>query len=147
MWIASEIERIGEEKLLELIAAAVEVRSNAYVPYSGYPVGAAVLCSSGEIYAGANTEVVSYSQTGHAESNAINTAINEGEAGNGRQFVVALVVCHSGESAPCGACRQETVEHCDNALVIDVDPEGRPLAVTSLKILLPFSFTPTHLGK
>lgn len=147
LWVKSEVERIGAEKLQELTVAAVGVRSRAYIPYSEYAVGAAILCSSGKIYSAPNTEVVTYSQTGHAESNSINKAISEGEAENGRKFIEALVVCHSGESAPCGACRQEIVEHCDNALVIDVDPEGTPLAVTSLKILFPFGFTPTHLGK
>lgn len=147
LWVKSEVERIGAKKLQELTAAAIGVRSRAYIPYSEYAVGAAILCSSGKIYSAPNTEVVTYSQTGHAESNSINKAISEGEAENGRKFIEALVVCHSGESAPCGACRQEIVEHCDNALIVDVDPEGNSLAVTSLKILLPFGFTPTHLGK
>lgn len=147
LWVISEIERIGEEKLRELTAAAVRVRSRAYNPYSDYPVGAAILCSSGKIYSAPNTEVVTYSQTGHAEGNSINKAISEGEAENNRKFIVFLAVCHSGDSAPCGACRQEIVEHCDNALIIDVDPEGNPLITTSLKILFPYGFTPTHLGK
>lgn len=147
IWIEAEIKRIGGEKLKKLVTAAVKIRSRAYKPYSNYAVGAAILCSSGKIYAAPNTEVVTYSQTGHAESNAINKAISEGEAGKGRKFIEAVAVCHAGESGPCGACRQEIVEHCDNALVIDVNPKGNPLAATSLKILLPYSFTPTHLGK
>ena len=121
--VKSEIERIGEEKLRELATAALGVRIRAYKPYSGYAVGAAVLCTSGKIYSAPNTEVVTYTQTGHAESNAINKAISEGEGEKGRKFIEALVVCHSGESAPCGSCRQEIAEHCDNALVIDVDPK------------------------
>lgn len=56
------------------------------------------------------------------------------------------MVCHSGDSESCGACRQEIAEHCDNALVINVDPEGNPLTVTSLQTLLPFAFTPKDLG-
>lgn len=146
-WIQSEVERIGEKKLEELTTAAVDARSQAYIPYSHYAVGAAILCSSGKIYSAPNTEVVSYSQTGHAESNSINKAISEGEAKKKRKFIEALAVCHSGESAPCGACRQEIVEHCDNTLIIDVDIKGKPVIVTSLKILFPFAFTPTHLGK
>lgn len=147
IWIESEIARIGEKKLEDLTAAAVGIRSRAYKPYSNYAVGAAILCRSGKIYAAPNTEVVTYSQTGHAESNSINKAISEGEAENGRKFIEALVVCHSGESAPCGACRQEIVEHCDNAVIIDVNPEGKSLIVTSMRTLFPFGFTPTHLGK
>ena len=147
VWVQEEIERIGGEKLEELARAAVGSRKNAYMPYSGYAVGAAVLCSSGKIYAAPNTEVVTYSQTGHAEENAISKAISEGEGRDNRRFVEVLVVCHSGESQPCGSCRQVIAEHCDNALVIDVDPEGNPVSVTSLGILLPLSFTPSHLGK
>lgn len=146
-WIQEEIERIGEEKLGDLARAAVEARAHAYAPYSGYAVGAAVLCSSGEIYVAPNTEVVTYFQTGHAEENAISKALSEGEGKDNRRFIEALVVCHSGESQPCGSCRQVIAEHCDNALIIDVDPEGNPVSSTSLKILFPLAFTPSHLGK
>lgn len=147
LWVESEISRIGEEKLRELVTSAVEVRGKAYKPYSDYAVGASVLCASGRIYSAPNTEVVTYTQTGHAESNAISKAISEGEAEEGRKFIEALVVCHSGESAPCGSCRQTIIEHCDNAVIIDVDPEGNPVTATSMKILFPFGFTPSHLGK
>lgn len=136
--------RIGGEKLEELARAAVGARENAYMPYSEYGVGAAVLCSSGKVYAAPNTEMVTYSQTGHAEENAISKAISEGE-GKDRRLIEALVVCHSGESQPCGSCRQVIVEHCDNALVIDIDPDGNPVNITSLKILLLFAVTPGHL--
>ena len=147
VWIQNEIERIGEERLGELTKAAVGARANAYIPYSGYAVGAAVLCSSGRIYAAPNTEVVTYSQTGHAEGNSISKALSEGEGKDNRRFIEALVVCHSGKSQPCGSCRQVIAEHCDNALIIDVGPEGNPVSATSLKILFPLAFTPTHLGK
>jgi len=144
-WMQSEIERIGEAKLKELVASSIKARKNAYIPYSNYAVGAAVLCSSGKVYSAPNTEVVTFSQTGHAEGNAVSKAISEGEAKKNRRFVEAVVVCHSGESEPCGSCRQIIAEHCDNALIIDVDPDGNPVTVTSLKILLPFAFTPSHL--
>lgn len=87
LWILSEVERIGATKLRELTVAAVTVRLKAYIPYSAYAVGAAILCSSGKIYSAPNTEVVTYSQTGHAESNSINKAISEGEAKNNRKFI------------------------------------------------------------
>lgn len=145
-WITDKIQSIGEEKLRELTAAAMEARKNAYQPYSNYSVGVAVLCSSGNIYAAPNTEVVSYSQTGHSEHNAINKAISEGEAKNGRIFVEAVMACHDGWET-CGACRQEIAEHCDNALILGIDPNGNPVSATSLAILLPFAFTPKNLGK
>lgn len=146
-WIIAKVNTIGEVKLTELATRAIQARANAYQPYSNYSVGVAVLCSSGAIYDAPNTEVVTYSQTGHAEHNAINKAISEGEARGARNFIEAVVVCHSGDSESCGACRQEIAEHCDNALVINVDPDGNPLTTTSLETLIPFAFTPRHLGK
>lgn len=145
-WLSSQVKRLGEKKLTELVKNAVKVRKLAYQPYSHYAVGAAILCRSGKIFAAPNTEVVSYSQTGHAESNAISKAISEGEGLKDRRFITALAVCHSGESGPCGACRQVIAEHCDNAIVIDANPKSNLVAITSLKILFPFAFTPTHLG-
>lgn len=146
-WIIEKVVEIGEDKLKELIERAIQARKNAYQPYSNYSVGVALLCSSGNMYDAPNTEVVTYSQTGHAEHNAINKAISEGEAHDGRNFIEAIIVCHSGDSSSCGACRQEIAEHCDNALIINVDPEGNVLGLTSLAVLLPYAFTPKHLGK
>ena len=144
-WIEEQIIEIGDDKLKELVEKAVEARVKAYKPYSDYPVGAAVLCNSGKIYSAPNTEVVTFTQTGHAEHNSINKAISEGEAESSRKFIKALAVSHSGGSESCGACRQEITEHCDNALVISVDQEGKPITVTSLKILLPYAFSPSNL--
>lgn len=145
-WILQKLETIGEETLQKLVQKAMEARNNAYQPYSNYSVGVAVLCTSGNIYAAPNTEVVSYSQTGHSEHNAINKAISEGEAKNGRLFIEAVVACHDGWET-CGACRQEIAEHADNALILGVNPQGNPVSATSLATLLPFAFTPKNLGK
>lgn len=141
-WILNEINEIGQDKLLELVQRSIHARTKAYQPYSNYSVGVAILCTSGMMYDAPNTEVVTYSQTGHAEHNAINKAISEGEALNDKNFIEAVVVCHSDNSGSCGACRQEIAEHCKNAIIINVDPEGKPLTTTSLKTLLPFAFTP-----
>ena len=147
LWIVKRVTAIGEAKLAELTKRAIKARAKAYQPYSNYSVGVLILCTSGKIFDAPNTEVVTYSQTGHAEHNTINKAISESEALKGRDFIDAMVVCHSGDSGPCGACRQEIAEHCDNALIINVDPDGNPLTTTSLETLLPFAFTPKHLGK
>ena len=145
--ILDKIELYGEEKVKDLLKSAVDVREKAYAPYSEYKVGASILCTSGKIYSGCNTEVVTYSQTGHAESNAINAALRAGEAKEKRKFIEMVVCCASGESGPCGACRQEIVEHCDNAVYIDTNPEGEPILVTTMNILFPYAFTPTDLEK
>lgn len=146
-WIVEKVKSIGGEKLEALTKHAIRARANAYQPYSNYSVGVSVLCTSGNMYDAPNTEVVSYSQTGHAEHNAINKAISEGEAKNGRNFIEAIIVCQTSKTASCGACRQEIAEHCDNTIVINVDPKGNPLTTTSLRTLLPFAFTPKDLGK
>jgi cytidine deaminase len=146
-WINNELEKLGTSIIKNLIQSVVKARKYAYIPYSEYAVGASVLCKSGKIYSACNTEVVTYSQTGHAESNSINKAITEGESKRNRKFIRALAVCGSGNSGPCGACRQEIIEHCDNAVIFVVDPKGTVVFLTSLKILLPMAFTPSHLGK
>lgn len=145
-WVINKIEEIGEQRVNELIQEAISVRKLAYKPYSKYPVGAAILGKSGKSYASCNAEAVTYTESDHAERSAITKAISEGEEKkSGRKFIEAVVVCHEGESGPCGGCRQRIIEHCDNALVIDVSPKGEIKKVASLKILLPYPFTPSHL--
>ena len=145
-WIAKKIEEIGLKKLTDAIQKAVAMRENAYPPYSGYRVGASIICKSGEIYASCNAEVASYSETDHAEGSAITKAISEGEIKrSGDNFIEAVIVSHSGKSGPCGRCRQSIGQHCENALIIDVDEEGNIDAVTSLKALFFYAFTPKDL--
>lgn len=146
-WIIDQLEAIGEKRLIQAIEQAVKVRKRAYAPYSKYRVGAAIICESGNIYASCNAETVTYTETDHAERSAVTRAISEGEVEtSGRKFIKAVVVSHSGESGPCGGCRQRIAEHCDNAVIIAVDENGGIRGVTSLKTLLPDGFTPTFLG-
>lgn len=146
-WIVKKIEEIGIKKLSDAIHKAIEVRKNAYPPYSGYKVGAAILCKSGSIIASCNAEVASYSETDHAEGSAITKAISEGEIKkSGDNFIEAVIVSHSGKSGPCGRCRQCIAQHAQNALIIDVDPNGTIDAVTSLNALFFYAFTPKDLS-
>ncbi|HKZ35899.1 MAG TPA: cytidine deaminase [Patescibacteria group bacterium] len=139
--------KIAKKHLLQLIKAAVKVRKNAYNPYSHYSVGASILTVSGRIYVSCNAETVSYTGTDHAESSTITRAIADGEVKrSGRKFIKALVVVHEGKSGPCGLCRQRIAEHADDCLIFDVSPNGKIDKTTSLKKLLPYAFTPTHLG-
>jgi cytidine deaminase len=140
-------KNIGKQKLLQLIKAAVKVRKNAYNPYSHYSVGAAILTASGKIYASCNAEMAGYTGTDHAEASTITQAIAGGEVKrSGRKFIKALMVVHEGKSGPCGLCRQRIAEHADDCVIFDVNPEGGVKKTTSLKKLLPYAFTPTHLG-
>jgi len=145
-WIQEQIEQIGIRNIQNLIQSAVDVRKNAYEPYSGYKVGAAILCKSENIHASCNAEVVTFTETDHAERSAITKAISEGEVKiSGRKFIKAIVISHSGQSGPCGGCRQRIAQHCDNALIIDVDIDGNIQAISSLQILFPYAFIPSHL--
>ena len=122
----------------DLLQAATEVREQAYAPYSGFKVGAAVLGASGRIYRGCNVENVSYGLSSCAERNAIFGAIAEGE----RTFsAVAVVTGASVPTPPCGACRQVLVEFASGG---DMDVVMATLAgqrkESRLAALLPESF-------
>jgi cytidine deaminase len=146
-WINAEIKRVGQGSLENLAKSAAEQRKHAYVPYSHYQVGVAILTKSGDIYLGNNVERASYSETDHAEEAAITNAVVHGEVDrSGRKFLIALACSHAGDTAPCGRCRQIMAEHADNCLVVTVDVDGAIRRITSLKTLLPYAFTPTDLG-
>jgi len=91
----------------ELIAQAQKVRENAYAPYSGFKVGAALLTVKGNVYTGCNIENSSYGLTVCAERAAVAKAISEGE----RQFEAIAINAPTGNyCSPCGACRQVLLE-------------------------------------
>lgn len=144
-FIYDQIEQIGVEALSEVIGMATTYRENAYAPYSHYKVGAAILSENGDIYGGANSEGVNYSTTNHAEGVAIAVANSEGEGNRNRKFIKAVVVCHEGDSGPCGECLQRIVEHADNCLIITTNPKEEIVRVTTLKAILPYNFNPSHL--
>lgn len=144
-WIKIEVEDIGVETLHNLAKEAAEIRKNAYAPNSGYWVGASLLTKSGEVFSSCNAEEDTYDGTDHAETGSITQAISKGEVKrSGEKFIRAVAVSHSLESGPCGACRQRISKHADNAIILDVDENGSIQRITSLKILLPYSFNPSH---
>lgn len=120
--------------MLELAELAAK---NAYVPYSEFPVGACVLCESGNTYAGCNFENSSYGLTICAERNAVGTAIANGER---KIKAIAIFSPNKKNCTPCGACRQVLSEfQSDEGLdVILQGDEG--IKVTPLKVLLPDCF-------
>ena len=127
------------EKLIEM---AVDAMRHAYAPYSGYKVGAALLCKDGSVYCGCNIENASYSPTNCAERTAFFKAIYDGQ----REFT-AIAVCGgkdgiiTGAFPPCGVCRQVMREFCeDDFLIYMVGAEGSYETVT-LSQLLPYSFS------
>lgn len=133
---------ITNEVREQLIAAALEVRKWAYAPYSGYPVGAALLSTSGRIYEGVNVENAAYPMTICAERVAVFKAVAEGE----REFQAMAVATDNGGS-PCGACRQVLAEFGMETVVLIVDGEGSLVEETTVSTLLPSAFRPSDLGK
>jgi cytidine deaminase len=119
-----------------LIAAARAARANAYAPYSGFPVGAAVLMEDGSIHAAANVENCIPALSICAERNAISAAAS---AGLRRPQAVAVVADMSPPARPCGLCRQTLSEFADDLPILVVNAQGER-EETTLGELLPQRF-------
>ena len=132
--------RLTEKRKRDLIDRARRARRRAYAPYSGYAVGAALLASSGKIYAGANVENAAYPTGTCAERSAAFHAVSQGE----RNFEAIAVVTEAGGS-PCGACRQVLSEFGPEMTVLIADRDGRLVRQLELSRLLPYAIGPRHL--
>ena len=125
----------------ELCKAAIDAMKNAYVPYSGYRVGAALMTEDGKLFTGCNIENASFSPTVCAERTAFFKAVYDGH----RDFA-AIAVCGgkdgviTGAFPPCGVCRQVMREFCADDFVIYLIHDTGFEAVT-LSQLLPYSFS------
>ena len=124
----------------ELIQTAVDARRRAYAPYSKYPVGAALLTTSGQIFSGVNVENAAYPVTICAERVAVFKAVSEGE----RDFAAIAVATENGGS-PCGSCRQVLAEFGLDIVVLTTNGKGELIDETTVAALLPAAFTPTDL--
>lgn len=131
---------LKKEEQQALIDLANEARRRAYVPYSKYPVGAALRTKSGRLYTGVNIENAAYPHTMCAERVAMFKAVSEGET----EFEVIAVVTNNGGS-PCGGCRQVMAEFGLDTLVLIADGQGKLQKVITVSELLPEAFTPKHL--
>lgn len=130
----------------QLVLTAIKAMNNAYVPYSGYRVGAALLTVSGKVYTGCNIENAAYSPTVCAERTAIFKAVSEGE----REFAMLAVAGGkdgklSGTFPPCGVCRQVMAEFCSADFPVLLVESETAWKRTTLSELLPLSFTPDHI--
>lgn len=125
-----------------LIRKALEVKEKAYVPYSNFHVGAAVLTEDDNIYTGCNIEIASYSPTICAERTAIFKAISEGET----KIKAIAIVGDAGLTYPCGVCRQVLREFGKDAQIIIANSEEE-YEEYDLEDLLPHSFGPEDLNK
>ena len=131
----------------ELIIIAVKAREMSYSPYSGFKVGAALLCKNGKVYTGCNIENAAYTPTNCAERTAVFKAVSEGE----REFLAIAIVGGKGDTlndlcAPCGVCRQVLCEFCDGDFRIVL---GTPESIKTVTLgdILPYSFGKGDLGE
>jgi cytidine deaminase len=128
-----------------LLDHARKATEHAYVPYSHFPVGAALLLADGSIVTGANIENASYPLTICAERSAVATAAS---AGHREIRAVAVSAPRSPGTSPCGACRQVLNEFRpvagDMLVILDDGEDG---IVTGIDELLPRAFGPRNLAE
>ena len=141
---------------LKLVKEAIKARNMAYAPYSGFKVGAALLCQDGSVYPGCNIENAAYTPSNCAERTALFKAVSEGK----RSFKAIAIVGGSSaqneespldqentlnqECPPCGVCRQVMAEFCAGDFLILlgwINEDGQPVYTeTTLGELLPMAF-------
>lgn len=120
----------------DLFKQALKARDNAYVPYSGFKVGAVVQTADGRVFTGCNVENVSYGLANCAERTAIFSAV----AAGARALTTLLVVADSPTPvAPCGACRQVMVEF--GITTVHMTNTNGDLQTVSMHELLPYAFS------
>ena len=120
----------------ELMQKAIEMLDRAYIPYSHFPVGAALECEDGTVYTGCNFENSSFGLTICAERTAIFKAVSEGH----RDFDTLVIAGRSDDyCVPCGTCRQVMMEFAPDLTVICLNKNGESRKFT-LKELLPYGF-------
>ena len=130
----------------ELCALAKTAMKNAYVPYSGFRVGAALLCADGSVYTGCNIENAAFTPTVCAERTAIFKAISEGK----KDFAAIAVASGKTDGGaasfpPCGVCRQVLAEFCAPEMPVYVLEGSGEVRAYTLQELLPFAFTPKFM--
>lgn len=127
----------------ELIEKALEARKLSYSPYSGFSVGAALLCDDGSVFTGCNIENSAFSPTVCAERTSFFKAVSEGK----KSFVKIAVVGGNSDietpenyCSPCGVCRQVMKEFCSSDFEIIMAKNADDYRIMTLSDLLPASF-------
>lgn len=126
----------------ELRNAALEVRLNAYAPYSNFKVGAAIRAGSGKLYTGCNVENVAYPEGTCAEAGAIAAMVAAGETTLSAVYVVAD---SPSPVPPCGGCRQKLAEFGASGTVVTLGNLAGGDLRTTIGDLLPGSFNAGHM--
>jgi cytidine deaminase len=126
----------------QLIVEAKKAREKAYVPYSKFGVGAAILTTDGKVYQGCNIENAAFSMCNCAERTALFKAYSEGD----RDFqLLAIVADTERPCSPCGACRQVISELCPQDMKVVLTNLKGNILETTVAELLPGAFTPEDL--
>ena len=131
---------VPDAELVPLLQVALAAAERAYIPYSRYPVGAALRAEDGTIFSGCNVENAAYPATICAERTALVKAVSEGY----QKFDLLVVVTRNGGS-PCGSCRQMLYEFAPQLRIITADLNGKIFSDNSLSDLLPDGFGPDSL--
>ena len=130
------------EHFVQMFEAATKVRERAYVPYSKFKVGAAILTENNHIVVGCNVENAAYPQSQCAEASAIGNMVSQGYS-----IIKEVLVIGSGDllCSPCGACRQRIREFASLKTPIHMCNTKGHLKTSTLEELLPDSFGPENL--
>ncbi len=126
----------------DLRKAAVQVRANAYAPYSNFQVGAAIRAASGLVYVGCNVENVAYPEGTCAEAGAIAAMVAAGETALTEAYVVAG---SDMPVTPCGGCRQKLAEFGAGDVTVTMATVAGVEQQTTLADLLPGAFGAVHM--
>ncbi|MFJ9497742.1 MULTISPECIES: cytidine deaminase [Brevibacillus] len=125
-----------------LMKQAIEARKRAYVPYSQFQVGAALLTEEGKVYLGGNIENAAYSLCNCAERTALFKAYSEGD----KQYKALAVAADTPKAvSPCGACRQVMAELCPPEMPVYLTNLNGDVWETTVSALLPGAFTKEDL--
>ncbi|MNE74801.1 Cytidine deaminase [compost metagenome] len=127
-----------------LLQEAIKARANAYIPYSGFGVGAALLDQDGHVHYGCNVENAAYGPTNCAERTAMFRAIADGLK-PGTFQAMAVVGDTDDPIAPCGICRQVLLELCHGEMPVVLGNLKGDIRQTTVSELLPYSFGPSQL--
>ena len=130
------------EYFVQMFEVATKVRERAYVPYSKFKVGAAILIEGNHIVVGCNVENAAYPQSQCAEASAIGNMVSQGYS-----IIKEVLVIGSGDllCSPCGACRQRIREFASLKTPIHMCNTKGHLKTSTLQELLPDSFGPENL--
>ncbi|MBD5542083.1 MAG: cytidine deaminase [Lachnospiraceae bacterium] len=136
----------ARETKIKLMEKAIEARKHSYAPYSGYKVGAALLCEDGSIVTGCNVENASYGATNCGERTAVFKAVSEGKK---RFSAIAIAGGKEGTmdyACPCGICRQVLREFSNpKQMEVFICKTTEDYKEMTLEELLPESFGPENL--